>query len=203
MFFFDKMRNYRAKRKWRKMNPHNFTSISFEVDPKKVLVGNGTYGELIIYNNGTDSVVKIGHYCSIGPNVTFLVGAEHEMNQISTYPFKTMILKEGEEATSKGDIVVDDDVWIGYGSIILSGVHIGQGAVIAAGSIVTKDVEPYAIVAGNPARILKYRFEKDLIDKLLSIDFEKLNEKKIKDSILGLYNKVEESEKLVKWIESL
>lgn len=74
--------------------------------------------------------------------------------------------KVKHEATSKGDIVVKDDVWIGYGSIILSGVHIGQGAVIAAGSVVSHDVPPYAIVGGVPARLIKYRFSEEMTKKL-------------------------------------
>ena len=203
MVIIEKIRNYIAKRKWRKENTHNFTTIAFEVDFQKVIVGNGSYGELTVYNSGTDSIVKIGNYCSIGPNTVFLVGAEHEMDHVSTYPFKTMILNEGTEAKSKGDIIIDDDVWIGYGAIILSGVHIGQGAVIAAGSIVTKDIPPYAIAAGNPARIIKYRFEKDIINELMLLDFEKFNEEKIQKNISEMYKRIKESESLKEWIATL
>lgn len=191
MLITEKIKNYIAKRKWRKENAHNFTTIAFEVDLKKVIVGNGTYGELTVYNNGTDSVVKIGNYCSIGPNVAFLVGAEHEMGHISTYPFKTMILNEGTETKSKGDIILDDDVWVGYGSIILSGVHIGQGAVIAAGSVVSKDVPPYAIIGGAPARVIRYRFDSAKIKRLLNLDFGKLDKELIYKHSELLYCKLE------------
>ena len=88
---------------------------------------------------------------------------------------------------SKGDIKVDDDVWIGYGATILSGVHIGQGVVVAAGSVVTRDVPPYAIVGGVPANVIKYRFSSDLIEELLMIDYSKLTKEEIKKHITDLY----------------
>ena len=81
---------------------------------------------------------------------------------------------EEREAGSKGNIVIKDDVWIGQNAIICSGVTVGQGAVVAAGAIVTKNVEPYAIVAGNPAKVIKYRFEKELRESLINIDIVEL-----------------------------
>lgn len=202
MTIVERIRNYIAKRKWRKENTHNFTTIAFEVDFHKVIVGNESYGELTIYNNGTDSVVKIGNYCSIGPNTVFLVGAEHEMDHISTYPFKTMIFNEGTETMSKGDIVIDDDVWIGYGAIILSGVHVGQGAVIAAGSVVSKDVPPYAVIAGNPSRIIKYRFSSELIEQLMQIDYGKLRREDIVKHKKELCSKLSKADN-IEWIDKI
>lgn len=202
MVIIEKIRNYIAKRKWRKENTHNFTTIAFEVDFQKVIVGNGSYGELTVYNSGTDSIVKIGNYCSIGPNTVFLVGAEHEMDHVSTYPFKTMILNEGTEAKSKGDIIIDDDVWIGYGAVILSGVHIGQGAVIAAGSVVSKDVPPYAVIAGNPSRIIKYRFSSEMIEQLMKIDYGKLEKEDVikhKKELSSKPSKVDD----IEWIDEI
>lgn len=87
------------------------------------------------------------------------------MSGVSTYPFKRKLFHGGEEAVSKGDIIVGDDVWVGYGATILSGVHIGQGAVIAAGAVVNKDVPPYAIVGGIPAKVIKYRFSESVCKK--------------------------------------
>ncbi|MBM6929940.1 CatB-related O-acetyltransferase [[Clostridium] spiroforme] len=83
--------------------------------------------------------------------------------------------EDGTSAISKGSITVSDDVWIGTRAIILSGVNIGQGAIIAAGSVVTKDVPAYAVVAGIPARIIKYRFSNEMINLLLKFDFSKLD----------------------------
>jgi virginiamycin A acetyltransferase len=86
-----------------------------------------------------------------------MLGHDHTMLNISTYQFKAKIVKPGSlEAISKGDNTVDNDVWIGFRSTIMSGVHIGQGAVVAAGAVVTKDVPPYAIVGVVPARVIKY-----------------------------------------------
>ena len=94
------------------------------------------------------------------------------------------------EATSKGDIIIDDDVWIGYRSIILSGVHIGQGAVIAAGAVVTKDVPPYTIVGGVPAKVIKYRFTSEITDYLLTMDYSKLDQDMIERHIDALYMQI-------------
>ena len=95
------------------------------------------------------------------------------------------------EAISKGDIIVDDDVWIGYGATILSGVHIGQGAVIAAGAVVTKDVPPYAIVGGVPAKVIKYRFSPEIIQQLMKLDYSKLTEDMIRERIDDLYTSLD------------
>lgn len=101
-----------------------------------------------------DGPSYVANTTSIAQNVTFLLDVEHYTKHLSTYPFRVKILEtEKTESFSKGDIIVEDDVWIGYGVILLSGIHIGKGAIIAAGSIVTKDVEPYSIVAGVPANI--------------------------------------------------
>ena len=100
------------------------------------------------------------------------------MNRISTYPFGG----DAENSVSKGDIIIDDDVWIGHHVTILTGVHVGQGVVIAAGAVVTKDVPPYAIVGGVPAKIIKYRFPDDMIKKLLMIDYSKLNDEIVENN---------------------
>ena len=91
------------------------------------------------------------------------------------------------EGTSKGDIIVGDDIWIGYGAVILSGITIGQGAIIGAGAIVTKNVPPYAVVGENPAKIIKYRFEENIIKELLRIDFNKIPDEAIYRNIVELY----------------
>lgn len=121
---------------------------------------------------------------------------EHRVNTVSTHPYKAKCLRLGDEAFSKGDIVVDDDVWIGYGATIMSGTHIGQGAIVATGAVVTKDVPPYAIVGGVPAKVIKYRFSSDMIEELLKIDYSKLSEKMIKEHIDGLYSELDDVKQL-------
>lgn len=183
----------RKKRKeWRKKNPHNTTEMCKVFDENIVKVGNESYGDLNIVTFGGNSKLIIGNYVSIAQEVHFILDAEHYTNHISTYPFKVKIIKSQEyEAFSKGDIIVDDDVWIGYGVTILSGVHIGQGAVIAAGSVVTKDVPPYAIFGGVPARLKKYRFENDIVEFLNSLDFEKLEKNIVLNHLDDLYKDIQ------------
>ena len=91
---------------------------------------------------------------------------------------------------AKGDIILEDDVWIGHSAIIMSGVTLGQGSIVAAGAVVTKDVPPYAIVGGNPAKIIKYRFEREVIEKLLKFDFSKLSNEVVKDKLSVLYTHI-------------
>nr|WP_304578711.1 CatB-related O-acetyltransferase [uncultured Acetatifactor sp.] len=175
------------RRKWRKRNKHNRTVLRDCGVPEILDVGNNSYGEINVITFGTNHRINIGNFVSIAPNVFYILDAEHYVNHLSTYPFWVGILGEKVEAFGKGDITVDDDVWIGYGATILSGVHIGQGAVIAAGAVVTKDVPPYAIVGGNPARIIRYRFGDELIQELCKVDFGKMTEELIKGHIEELY----------------
>lgn len=182
------------QRAWRQKNQHNgtFPVNRFPIDC--VTVGNESYGELNIVTFANDSKLKIGHYVSISQEVKFMLDVEHYVNHISTFPFKVKVLKECPfEAFSKGDICVDDDVWIGYGSIIMSGVHIGQGAIVAAGAVVTKDVPPYAIVGGVPAKVIKYRFDEQIIKILESIDYSRITRTEIESNLEILYEQVDES----------
>lgn len=189
------------RRKWRKLNSHNFTTAKNAFNIKLVKIGVGTYGELNIrhFGNEAEEYVEIGNYCSIAPEVIFITGGEHKLNYISSYPFKTKIVNNDIEAFSKGPILIEDDVWIGYGSKILSGVKIGQGAVVGAGSVVTKDVPPYAIVGGTPAHIIKYRFNDSLIQELLKIDYSKMSPDFIKLHIDDLYVNLQDKEQC-KWM---
>ena len=167
-------------RRWREINAHNMTLITnpvnqvlFPID--KVKVGKNTYGGLhVVPYNNTDGNLFIGSYCSIAKDVKFLLGGNHDYKRFSTYPFKILFDWKGS-SFSKGDIVICDDVWIGEGALFLSGVTVGQGAVVAANSVVTHDVQPYEIVAGNPMRHIKYRFSEKVIKHLMRIDFDKLD----------------------------
>lgn len=186
--FLGRLNFLRFKKKWRRINSSNFTDPVEEIyDINRVKVGIGTYGKLNIKTWGTKHKVVIGNYCSIANNVVFLLSLEHNTSLLSTYPFKVYYNNAISETFSKGDIIVDDDVWIGYGVTILSGVHIGQGAVVAAGAVVTKDVPPYAVVGGVPAKVIKYRFNSDAINALLNIDYSKLTKELIQSHINDLY----------------
>jgi len=195
---------------WRKKNKHNktFLNCSTRVDMARISVGRETYGEINALIFSKEGNLKIGNFCSIAGDVSFLIGTEHELGTVSTYPFKVQMLKkEKYEANTKGDIEIGDDVWIGHKAIILSGVHIGQGAVVAAGAVVSKDVPPYAIVGGVPADIIKYRFDnvKDgclIRDRLCSFNYEQLERKDIEKYLNNFYEKLEDIEQL-DWITSL
>ena len=162
-------------------------------NPETVKVGKGSYGELNVVSFGEKTKMTIGNYVSISEEVTFLLDVEHYTDRISTYPFRVKMLKECKfEAFSKGDIVVDDDVWIGYGATIMSGVHIGKGAVIAARAVVTKNVPPYAIVCGVPAKVIKYRFNPKIIDVVKDIDYSLITQIRVKENIESIYQSVSE-----------
>ncbi len=153
-----------------------------------VYVGRYTYGfeniQIRQWNEG--AALQIGSFCSIARDVTIFLGGNHRIDWITTFPFGHIYQDElggteikGHPAT-KGDVVIGDDVWIGTGVTILSGVTIGSGAVLSANATVTKDVEPYQIVAGNPARAIKPRFDKSIVDLLLELKWWELSLEKIK-----------------------
>lgn len=181
---------YKAKKKWRLENQHNQTAMGQWFDYKRVHVGNDTYGQLNVINHSETCELHIGHFCSVAPEVLFVVCGEHATDRISTYPFKVRYGGIKYEAVSKGNIVIGDDVWIGVRSTILSGVTVGQGAVIAAGSVVTRDVPPYAVVGGVPAKIIKYRFDRELIEELIKIDYSKFDGNMIRNHEEELYQKL-------------
>lgn len=119
----------------------------------------------------------IGKFCMIASDVTFIMnGANHLSDAVSTFPFAIFggdwsNAMEGKEYPSKGDTVVGNDVWIGYGATIMPGIEIGDGAIIATKSVVTKDVEPYTIVRGNPAKVIRKRFSEEKINDLLESEW--------------------------------
>lgn len=173
---------------WANNNKHNYTQLVNPVQSEKITVGKATYGSIdAIFSGNGNEKLTIGNFCSIAGGVKFIVASEHPYKGFSTYPFKHFYFGHMFEAESKGDITVKDDVWIATNAIILSGVTIGQGAIVGAGAVVTKDVPPYAIVGGNPAKVIKYRFPQEIIEKLMKFDFSKLTEEKIKQAGIKLY----------------
>lgn len=164
---------------WRKQNPHNFTTVERRFDIDCVQVGKNTYGGLYVLTDGANdnkTKLRIGSYCSIAPQVIFVLSSDHPLHCLSTYPFKAKLVSGEKEAISKGDIIIGDDVWIGVRAVILSGVRIGQGAVVASGAVVTKNVPPYAIVAGVPAKVIGYRFDAETRTLLEKINYSKMDE---------------------------
>jgi virginiamycin A acetyltransferase len=125
----------------------------------------------------TGDKLIIGKFCMIASGVEFIMnGANHLVNALSTYPFAIFgngwqEAMAGKEYPSKGNIEVGNDVWIGYKAVIMAGVKIGDGAIIGAYSVVTKDVEPYAMVGGNPAKEIRKRFPEEVIKDLLEIQW--------------------------------
>lgn len=191
---FYPVRLLRWQLRWRKINPHNRTELFCILPLDKIVVGKATYGRLnvLCYSWSDTEKLIIGNYCSISSSAVFMLGGGHDYTHLSTYPFRNKI-SSVDESLSKGNIVLEDDVWIGEHATILSGVTIGQGAVIAAGAVVTKNVPPYAIVGGVPAKVIKYRFSQKIIDRLIQIDFSKLDEKMVREHIDELYETVDEN----------
>jgi acetyltransferase-like isoleucine patch superfamily enzyme len=147
-------------------------------------VGKYSYGNPCI--SWRQANLTIGNFCSIGGNVNIYLGGNHRIDWVSTYPFghihqNTFDNFKGEgHPSTKGDVIIGNDVWIGDNVTIMSGVTIGDGVVIANNSHVIKDIEPYSLVGGNPAKLIKYRFTHEQIKKLLEIkwwfwDDEKIN----------------------------
>ena len=139
-----------------------------------------------LYEWNCDRLI-IGKFCQIASGVEFVMnGANHQMNAISTFPFYTlegwdMEPPETSDLPLKGDTIIGNDVWIGQNAVILPGVHIGDGAIIGADSVVGSNVDPYTIVIGNPARKLRKRFDDELIELMLKFKWwnksiEEINE---------------------------
>jgi chloramphenicol O-acetyltransferase type B len=145
-------------------------------------IGRGTYGDPDIVSLGEGAVLRIGAYCSIAGGVKIFLVGDHRTDWVTTYPFsvfcKSVRSIPGHPRT-KGDVIIGNDVWIGTDATILSGVTVGDGAVVGYGSVVTHDVPPYGIVAGNPARMVRKRFNEPTITRLLRIRWWAWDEKKL------------------------
>ncbi len=154
---------------------NDYLRLMAHIDRGLVTVGEHTYGYPVIYSWDDSTKLSIGKFCSIAKGVTFLLGGEHRLDWVTTYPFN--VFSESWPSgkgiighpKTKGDITVGNDVWIGQDAMILSGVTIGDGAVIAARSVVVRDVEPYSVVGGNPIKFIKYRFSPSEIEDLLQL----------------------------------
>ncbi|SFD41360.1 CatB-related O-acetyltransferase [Algibacter pectinivorans] len=139
-----------------------------------------------------DDKLIIGKFCMIASDVKFIMnGANHLTDSLSTYPFAIFgngweNAMDGKSYPQKGNINIGNDVWIGYNATIMAGVTIGDGAIIATNSTVIKDVEPYSIVGGNPAKEIKKRFSKEIITKLLKTQWWNWDIEKITKNVKNL-----------------
>ena len=192
---------------WRKIHPlkSRDESVTY-IKPTLIGHSNIEVGKYTYYDgqNFTSRVTHhydfigdkliIGKFCQIGRNVEFIMnGANHQMNSISTYPF--YIFKgweqeppKKEDLPYKGDTVIGNDVWIGQNVTFLPGVHVGDGCIIGANSVVGSDIPPYSVAVGNPARVIKKRFDDEMIELLEKLQWWNLSEKQIQKIIPILSN---------------
>lgn len=194
------------KYQWKKNNKHNQTWIKKINDINSVIVGNKTFGAIDVIDylpiGSNDCKIKIGNYCSIATNVKFLRGGEHSTKKISTFLFKSYFHEKESNLKKSRDIIIGDDVWIGYNSLILPGTVIGQGAIIGAGSVARGNIEPYSIYVGD--KVIRKRFNDKVIERLLKIDYSKLTDDIVKKEIETFSQDVNEEnvEELIKKINN-
>ena len=145
-------------------------SLKEEIKKNSAEIGNWSYGNPKVYRWNQTSKIKIGKFCSIGPEVNFLIGFNHRSEWITTSPLSASYFNNSfpncskiDLEKTKKDLIIKNDVWIGAFSTIFDGVEIGNGSIIGAGSVIRKNVDPYTIVVGNPQIVLKARFAEDKI----------------------------------------
>lgn len=172
----------------RRLNPHNLTRLHLAHLAEKhgFEIGDCSYGAPKVRFAGMGASLRIGKYCSIADRVDIFLGGNHRTDFVTTYPFTALpgLWPEGagltDFATTRGDVVIGHDVWIGSGASLLSGVTIGNGAVIAARAVVTRDVPAFALVGGNPAKVIRYRFSPETIERLQEIAWWDLPEQSVR-----------------------
>lgn len=178
------------------------TFLKHAITRPNIVVGDFTY---YADKNGADAFERnvlyhfeaigdkliIGRFCSIAAGVRFLMnGANHRLDWFGNFPFHLFAQDPqdipGAKLHNKGDTVIGNDVWIGNGATFLPGLKVGDGAIIGANAVVTADVAPYAVVGGNPARVLRYRFDEETIATLRSISWWNWSPEKIARHVAAL-----------------
>jgi chloramphenicol O-acetyltransferase type B len=159
---------------------------AFDPTRPRLIVGRATYGifaDTVVDGLPSDTV-EIGQFCSIGEETRILAGGEHPLDLPTTFPLKTLFTRQATgvnwDAFAKGPTRIGNDVWIGRRALVLSGVTVGDGAVIAAGAVVGRDVPPYAVVAGNPASVVRMRFDAATVERLLAVRWWDWSDEKIR-----------------------
>lgn len=166
-----------------------------EIDRWGWAIGAHTYGRPLVLEPDL-AKLRIGAFCSIGPNVTIVLG-NHRSDLVTTYPFRAIAGLVGgglwgsamgaePDHTTRGDVVIGDEVWLGANSTVLSGVTIGTGSIVGAGAVVRRDVPPYAIVTGNPAQVIRHRFDDVTIERLLRTNWWHWPDERIAASLLQI-----------------
>jgi acetyltransferase-like isoleucine patch superfamily enzyme len=170
MKLLDMLKARKTRKHLRRLDKLERSAEKIRLRYPRYAVGVGTYGIPEVLEFGDDTVLRIGNYTSIAEGVRILLGGEHRTDWLTTYPFPAMIdqVRDIKDyAPSKGDVVIGSDCWICADSMILSGVTIGHGAIVAAGAMVTRDVPPFAVVGGNPCKFIRWRFEEPVRELLL------------------------------------
>lgn len=145
-------------------------------------IGDGSYGDLSVVAFDECTTLEVGSYCSFARGVCVLLGGNHRVDWVTTFPFSAVDPRfsgYSGHPSSRGNVSIGNDVWVGRDVLILSGVTIGDGAVIGARAVVTRDVAPYTIVAGNPARDVRLRFPQPIVERLLALSWWNWSEDRI------------------------
>lgn len=163
----------------------------YRVGASQLEVGRYTYGheKITVKQFGEGAALKVGAFCSIASGVNIILGGNHRLDWATTFPFGHVFKRKidvervpGHPATN-GDIIIGNDVWIGQNATIMSGVHIADGAVVAANATVVKDIGPYEVWGGNPAKKIKTRFDDTIVSGLLHLKWWEWSEDKIAEVV--------------------
>ncbi len=164
--------------------------LAWEIEEFGWTIGAHSYGHPNVLDPEL-AKLQIGRFCAIGPEVTIVLG-NHRTDLVTTYPFKTLAHLWPEAAAgeddheARGDVVLGHDVWVGAGATILPGATVGSGAVLAAKTVVRGAVPPYAVVAGNPGRVVRFRFDERTIQRLLNVAWWSWSEARLREHLPAL-----------------